>query len=47
LCAAVKDIFQCTAVLGRASVTKQLDGRGWNRQQERGRDCGEAGMMNA
>jgi hypothetical protein len=37
-----KNVFKRAAVLGRASVSKQLDGHGRNRQQEGGQDCGEA-----
>jgi hypothetical protein len=37
----LKDVFQRTAVLGRASITKQLDGNGWNGQQKSDQDCSE------
>jgi hypothetical protein len=43
LFATLKDVFQRTAVLGRASVAEQLDGHGWNRQQEGDQDRSEAG----
>src|ERR1700675_2887662 len=29
-----KDVLKCAAVLGRATVPKQFDGHGWNRQHE-------------
>src|ERR1700730_7792481 len=37
----VKDVLHCAAVLGSASVSKQLDGHGWNCQQEGDQDCSE------
>jgi hypothetical protein len=39
----IKDVFKRTAVLGRASVSKQFDGHGWNRQKEGNQDGCEAG----
>jgi hypothetical protein len=34
----LKDVLKRTTILGRASVSKQLDGHGWNRQQEGNQD---------
>ena len=38
----LKDVFQRTAIFGRASVSKQLNSHGWNRQQESDQDTSEA-----
>jgi hypothetical protein len=38
-----KRVLQRTAVLGRTSVSKQLDGHGRNHQQECDQDCREGG----
>jgi hypothetical protein len=37
-----KDVFPRAAVLGRATVSKQFGGYGWNHQQEHRQRCGEA-----
>jgi hypothetical protein len=39
----LKDVFQRATVLGRALVTKQLDGYGQNQQQEGDHDCSDVG----
>jgi hypothetical protein len=36
-------VLKCTTILRRTSVPKQLDGHGWNRQQEDDQDRSEAG----
>jgi hypothetical protein len=37
----LKNVFQRAAVFGRASVSKQFEGHGWNQQPEGDQDCSE------
>ena len=37
----LENVFQRPTILGRASVSKQFDGHGWNRQKEGDQDCCE------
>jgi hypothetical protein len=41
LFASIEDVFQCTTVLGRASIAEQLNGPRWSCEEEQEEDCRE------